>query len=174
VAGILFGLAVSVALLLTGCGGGDGAQPAATEPPPEETPAEPAGEFAIVAGDPGDFDFDLPASVPAGEYEFSLRNESEQPHHAQIFRLEDGVSFEEFEDALLSDAEPGTDFPQAAREMVAGPPTGVLRITSPGEEGPGRGELESGVHAVVCFVSDIRGTGRRHYALGMLAELEVT
>ncbi len=84
------------------------------------------------------------------------------------------MSFEEFEDALLSDAEPGTDFPQAAREMVAGSPTGVLGTTSPGEEGTGRGELESGVHAVVCFLPDIRETGRPHYALGMLAELEVT
>lgn len=167
------GLAVSVALLLTGCGGADEAQPAATGAP-HETPAQSPGEFTIVAGEPREFDFDVPASVPAGEYEFALTNEGKQFHHAQILRLEDGVSFEEFEDALLSGVEPGTDFPEAAREMVVGSPTGVSATVGAGEQGTGRGELESGVHAVVCFLPDVRKTGRPHYTFGMLAGLEVT
>ena len=166
-------IAVTVALLLTGCGGGDPAQPAGTEPTPE-APAQSPGEFTIVAGEPGEFDFDVPASVPAGEYEFTLTNEGEQWHQAQILRLADGVSFEEFEDALLSGVEPGTDFPAAAREMVVGPPTGVPEKASAGEEVTSLGPLEPGVNAVVCFFPDVRKTGRPHYTFGMLAELEVT
>jgi hypothetical protein len=168
-----WGLAVGIPLLITGCGGADEVQPAVTGPP-HETPAQSSGEFVIVAGEPREFAFDFPGSVPAGEYEFTLTNEGKQFHQAQILRLEDGMSFEQFEDALLSGAAPGTDFPEAAREMVVGSPTGVQATTSADEVGTRRGELEPGVHAVVCFLPDVRKTGRPHYTFGMLAELTVT
>lgn len=166
----LFRLAVAVFFLATACAGEEAPRPVETQPPAQTEPAD----LTITATD---FDFALPTSVSAGAYDFTLINRGKQPHHAQFYRLAQGVSFEEFREAVLSNPEFRLDLPV---DLVAGPPTaGVLANVAPGERDNERGELERGVYAVACSVRDIelgtgKGSGSAHHALGMVAEVQVT
>ncbi len=141
------------------------------EPPAQTEPAP----FRITATD---FDFALPSSVSAASYDFTLINRGEQFHHAQFYKMAEGVSFEEFREVLISNPK-SRGLPGDAIDLVDGPPTGLLGEASPDESVKGRGELQRGVYAVVCFLRDLelgtgRGSGKAHHALGMTAEVQVT
>lgn len=158
-------------ILAAACAGEEAARPVETKPPANPDPAH----LAITATD---FDFALPPSVPAGPYEFTLVNRGEQTHNAQLYRLAEGVSFEEFREVLLSNPEFTLQLPEEVLDLVVGAPTGVLTFVSPDAEGTGRGELERGVYAAVCSLPDIepgtgKASGKAHHALGMVAEVQV-
>ena len=159
-------LVAIIFLLIAGCGGGE--SPSETSAPP--SPKEPV-PLEIIASD---FAFDITSPVPAGTYDFTLVNQGEAAHHADFYRLNEGVTFEEFQEALLSSEPAFGGFPAEVGElMVSGSLTRVSRV-GPGESGTGRGELEPGVHAVVCAIDVIKGTTvTPHYALGMMSEVQV-
>lgn len=169
-------------LLASGCTEGDIGEPSEAVPQAAQEPAPPTEpvELVITATE---FAFDLPASLPAGRYDFTLVNHGEQIHHAQVYRLAEGVSFQEVRDGLLSRPEFIVyGLPEEAANLVVPPATGVLGTVSPGEERSGKGELERGTYVVVCLLADLElgaadaGNGKllSHHALGMMAELRVT
>ncbi len=47
-----------------------------------------------------DYAFDSPDTLPAGLVAVRLMNHGREPHHAQLLRLDDGLSFEDFVAAL--------------------------------------------------------------------------
>ena len=166
-------------LLASGCAEGDIGEPSEAVPQAAQEPAPPTEpvELVITATE---FAFDLPASLPAGRYDFTLVNQGEQGHHAQFYKLAEGVSFEAVREAFLARPEFSLDgLPPKAVDLVDPPATGVLGPTLPGETRSGKGALEPGVYAVVCTLSDIEfgtgvSSGTSHHALGMMAELRVT
>ena len=170
------GIAVSTALasmVAAACGGGR----STTAEEPEEPAARPVqeSELSILATD---FAFDTGgvASLPAGRVRFTMTNEGKEPHHAQFLRLGDGVSFEQFEEALdrYTDPDDPSDFPEEVRALFASPQAhGVLSWVSPGEELTPIDEMEPGTYALLCAIKSPE-TGERHYALGMRTGFEVT
>src|SRR5919205_417196 len=52
-----------------------------------------------------DYAFDAPDTLPAGLVTVRLMNHGQEPHHAQLLRLNDGVSFDDFAAALEAEGE---------------------------------------------------------------------
>ena len=109
-----------------------------------------------------DHNYALPKRVRSGWVTIDLKNAGQAPHHAQLVRLNDGVSEAQFEATLKTD-------PQAMLSLVTlagGPgvvdPGGSQRVTV---------YLEPGRYFVLCFVPDDKGTS--HLAHGMIAPLDV-
>jgi hypothetical protein len=125
--------------------------------------AAPAGAPPVVEVDTTDYAFAAPGTLPSGLVTLRLVNRGQEPHHAQLFRLNDGVSFEAFAAAVH-------DGPQRAITLASamgGPgtidPNGAEDVTA---------ELAPGTYALVCFVPGPDGVP--HVAHGMLQPLQVT
>jgi hypothetical protein len=132
-----------------------------TAPPaPTATPAPAAQSITIAASD---YTFSTPETLPAGLTTIRLTNSGQEPHHAQLLRLNDGVSFDQFTAALQQEGE------------------GALRLVS-GEGGPGaidpQGnsevtlDLKPGTYALACFIAGPDGVP--HLMKGMLKPIQVT
>jgi hypothetical protein len=110
-----------------------------------------------------DYAFDAPDTIPSGLVTIRLMNHGQEPHHAQLLRMNDGVSFGEFGAALQSEGE------------------SVLRLTTltggAGAPNPSRSDevtlnLTPGQYAIACFIASADGVP--HLAKGMLKPLTVT
>lgn len=148
---------VAALLVIPACGG----EPSTAR---EVDTAPTAIEVRIVATD---FAFELsPESIPAGVVETTLVNQGQEPHQAGYYRLNDGVTYEDFVAAVIKD---DSMIPQLAR----GGGWGHMRPLSSGDSGVRPGdELEPGNYAVMCSIRDPE-TGKNHYELGMIAQLTV-
>jgi hypothetical protein len=165
--------AALASMVTAACGGG--AQPGGQNREEPERPPVQESELSITASD---FAFDTGGvtSLPAGRVEFTMTNEGKEPHHAQLIKLTDGVTFEQFEEALDTsyDVDDPADYPDEALALMASPRGyGVLSWVSPGEELTPTDELEPGTYALLCAIESPE-TGERHYALGMRMAFEVT
>ena len=109
-----------------------------------------------------DYSYETPVQVEAGLVSITLENEGQEPHHVQLFRLNDGVSPEQFLAALQQD-------PAAALSLGswAGGP-GVVDFGGRQEVAM---ELTAGAYMLLCFVPSPDGVP--HLAKGMVASLEV-
>jgi hypothetical protein len=110
-----------------------------------------------------DYAFEAPDVLPSGLVTVRLMNHGQEPHHAQLLRLNDGVSFDQFAAALQSEGE------------------GALRMTTisggPGAVDPLKSsevtlDLSPGSYALACFITSPDGVP--HLAKGMLKPLTVT
>lgn len=117
------------------------------------------------AGDEMEYHFDLPAEVVAGPTRLTIRNEGSEPHHAQVFRLDDGATVDHLAAALADGG------PPAAEEH--GTFLGGTGLVSPGEESRADAliDLAPGQYALICFVDDPAGVP--HVAHGMLQPFSV-
>lgn len=109
-----------------------------------------------------DHAFEVPAQVEAGLVSINLINEGQEPHHAQLFRLNDGVTQEQFQDALQQS-------PDAAFGLIT--MTGGAGVVDPGLSQQVIVELTPGQYVLVCFVPGHDGVP--HLAKGMMASMEV-
>jgi hypothetical protein len=146
--------AAAVALVL-------GCQTAAPAP----TPTAPSAAAAAhtVELDASDYAFNAPETLSAGLTTIRLVNHGLEPHHGQLLRLNEGVTFEQFTAALQQEGE------------------GALRLTS-GEGGPGAADphgssevtldLKPGIYALACFIAGPDGVP--HLMKGMLKPIQVT
>jgi uncharacterized cupredoxin-like copper-binding protein len=109
-----------------------------------------------------DYSFEAPAQIEAGLVSITMQNEGQEPHHAQLVRLKDGVTTEQFQAALQQS-------PEAVMPLVsfAGGP-GVI---PPGQSQQVDVELKPGHYFLLCLVPDADGIP--HLAKGMLAPMEV-
>lgn len=109
-----------------------------------------------------DYKFEVPAQVEAGLVKLALVNDGQEPHHAQLVRLNDGVTFEQFETALhenVGTALPLVTQPGGAAPIDSGATTSVFVNLTPGN------------YAVLCFIPSPDGT--EHFAKGMITPLTV-
>jgi hypothetical protein len=110
-----------------------------------------------------DYAFEAPDVLPSGLVTVRLMNHGQEPHHAQLLRLNDGVTFDQFATALHTEGE------------------GALRMATisggPGALGPLKSaevtlDLTTGSYVLACFIASPDGVP--HLAKGMLKPLTVT
>jgi hypothetical protein len=109
-----------------------------------------------------DFAFEAPAEAPAGLITFSFKNEGAAVHHAQVARLNAGVTFEQ----LMAAFEQGET---AALPLFT--PVGGPSLTDPGQTSRVALDLKPGAYALLCLVPDQDGVP--HLAHGMARPLTI-
>lgn len=138
------------------------------------TEAEPAAvqQVSIEAsssteGDARTYAFSAPEGLTAGAAQFNLVNNGEEPHHAQLVRVNDDATLEDVRAALQSD-NPVPALLQVAT-FVGG--TGVTDPMGGESSADAVVELTEGTYVLVCFIENARGVP--HVAAGMFQPFEV-
>lgn len=137
----------------------------------EGSPDEQAAELATLEvtahddGQAGGYGFDVPASVEAGPTRISFENEGTEPHHAQLFRLNEGSTFDDLTDRLAV-----SEFAM----FEVGSVEGGTGTTDPGTSAQAEGlvDLSEGTYVFLCFIPNRNGVP--HVAEGMAQPFEVT
>lgn len=170
---LLAALALLASLALTACGDSDDSHAAeieATATPASTAAASPTQDEAGVRSAPArleidaaDFRFTSLDEIPAGWVEVTFTNSGSEPHHAQFARLNEGVTLDQFEAALIEDE-------VAAMELVT--LTGGPAVVDPGGEGSVLLNLPAGDYALICLVPS--PDGHTHLEKGMIKSLIVT
>ena len=112
-----------------------------------------------------DFSFEAPAQIPAGLTTLHLMNEGKELHQAQIIKLTEGKTFDDFT-AAMKVMKPGTP-PPSWIVALGGP-----NATPPGGTAAATSTLEPGNYALVCFIPSTNGVP--HAMKGMTRGLVVT
>lgn len=157
-------MVVSVGLvLLLACGGDDPAGDASTG---EQTSnAEPV----VVQATAVDFGYMFDQeSYPQGEIQISLSNEGEQPHQSVLYKLNDGVDFNDYRAAVMADQSQAPQLSVAVAE-------GVRKAIGPGKTDLSTPyEAEPGTYVLICWLPDqTLDTNKNHAELGMIGSFEV-
>lgn len=138
-----------------------------------------AGELTLV-GDSGAEIPDASAEITAKDYSFDLdgleagantvefANEGKQIHHALLFPVAAGKTFDEAKAAFLSE-EPPEGPPPVDFEKAVG-----TAVVNPGQRIVATMNLQKGTYVVVCFMPDKGTAGPPHLTKGMLTELKVS
>jgi hypothetical protein len=106
---------------------------------------------------------DTHGTVPAGLVKIRFRNLGTMDHQAQLFRLNDGVSWTKF----LTDLHGPNPFVALFGDSAA---AGGAAVIHAGGDQTVYEAVQGGTYAVICLVSD---NGVPHFDLGMIAELAV-
>lgn len=130
------------------------------------SPSTPIGQRAIatITIKAMDFAYTQPETVPAGLIDITFVNNGTQPHQAQLARLNDGVTFAQFQ-AALTQRGPGAAL---ALATLYGGPNAIL----PGSRQEVILNLSAGQYASICFVAGRDNVP--HYMKGMLQSFVVT
>jgi len=147
-------LTLALAVSLTACAGDDD-----TGNEPDETAKADAPRVVIQAED---FKFTVPDGITAGLTEIVLQNNGAEPHHAQLARLNDGVTLEQFQGALQQG-------PDAALPLVA--MAGGAMTAAPGAESSAIVPLAEGRYVALCFIDGADHVP--HLAKGMVQPFTV-
>lgn len=112
-----------------------------------------------------EYGFDV-KDLTAGNHKLEFQNTGDEIHHAQLFPIAEGATFEDAKAAFLSDEEPTgpppVDFEGGVGTMVlAKGQKQVVDVT-----------LKKGSYIVLCFLTDKAG-GPPHFTKGMLQEVTV-
>jgi hypothetical protein len=106
---------------------------------------------------------DTHGTVAAGLVKIRFKNRGTMDHQAQLFRLNDGVSWTKF----LTDLHSSNPFVALFGDSAA---AGGAAVVHAGGDQTVWQALQGGTYAVICLVSD---NGVPHFDLGMVAELTV-
>jgi hypothetical protein len=152
------------------------APPTPTQVPPTAIPTaapttEPAATAQPVAAatlpevkiDAADFSYSAPEKIPAGWVRVTMTNTGQEPHHVQFLRLNDGVTFQQFEKAFEEAEGPAL----ALTRQVGG-----VGAVHPGGAASAVLDLPAGDYALVCFIPS-PGDGIAHHKKGMIKTLTV-
>lgn len=134
-------------------------QPSGESPTTVETAVTTPALFEIITKDHA---FEAVSAIEAGWVTIKSKNEGAEPHHVQLLRLNEGVTFEAFVGALQQGIEAGMPL-----VTLAGGP-GPLE---PGDEQMVTVELTPGEYVLICLLPDANGVP--HVAHGMVAPLSV-
>src|SRR5262245_44954476 len=110
-----------------------------------------------------DYAFEAPDVLTAGLVTLRLMNHGQEPHHAQLLRLNDDVTFDQFAAALQTEGE-------GALRLAA--LTGGPGAVSPLNSGEVTVDLKAGSYVLACFIASPDGVP--HLAKGMLKPMSVT
>jgi hypothetical protein len=123
-----------------------------------ETTPPPKPDMALMLND---YEFKLPARVPAGRHIVSVRNYAAQPHELIVFRLLPGRTKQDLLDWFGAMNQP--------------PPAAVMGGVSPMSQGLANLmhiDLASGTYVLVCFVPDAKDH-KPHLSHGMIQAFTV-
>lgn len=123
----------------------------------------PAEAHPVITVRATDFAFEIPATIRAGFVAVDLVNAGAEPHHAQLMRLNEGVTPAQFQEALQK----GPEAALPLVTLVGGP--GV--VATRGRQRVSL-DLVPGTYVIACFVESPDGTP--HVAKGMLSIFTVT
>ena len=136
---------------------------------PREGPAIPT-----IAINAADYTFTAPDSISGGLVRLMLTNTGKEEHHAQLFRLNDGVTLQRFQSAAESaiKALPEKGEVVFLDILALGTLEGGPASIPPGETTESIVNLKPGQYVVVCFVTGADGVP--HAGKGMVKPLTVT
>lgn len=109
-----------------------------------------------------DFSYEGPSKLNAGLNTIKLTNDGQEMHHAQLARLNDGVTMEQLQQALQTDE-------NAALGMVT--LVGGPGVIDPGQSTEVTLNLAPGQYLMLCFIPSADGVP--HMAKGMIGTFEV-
>jgi uncharacterized cupredoxin-like copper-binding protein len=137
------------------------AQPQATQAPAAtEVPEnEPVSEISI---DAADYSYEAVEAVSNGWVRVNLTNSGTEVHHVQFLRMNDGVTFEQFQEALQQGEGPALALVKHMGGIGAIAPTGSAQAVL---------DLPAGNYVILCFVAS--ADHAPHFAKGMIKTLEV-
>lgn len=127
----------------------------------EASPATSNEVVVTVTAD--DFSFDIPETIPAGYVTVTMENVGAEPHHAQIVKLNEGISPD---DAIAALNENGPLGALQSGMFVGGPGTSSAGISASVIL-----DLEQGDYLLICFLRSPDGTP--HYTQGMVTSFTV-
>jgi uncharacterized cupredoxin-like copper-binding protein len=137
--------------------------PQAAQPTVEVEVAEEMTSIAEVEIDAADFSFTAPDTISAGWVRVKLTNSGAEPHHVQFMRLNDGVTYEQFGQALMEGEGPALALVKqmggVGPIVPSGSASAVLNLT------PGN-------YALMCFIPS-EADQVPHLAKGMIKNLTV-
>jgi len=137
------------------------------KPKPTDAPSEPTADAAVlpeIAIDAADYSYTAPETVNAGWVRVNLTNSGQEPHHVQFLRLNDGVTAQQFEDALEQAEGPAL----AMTKQVGG--VGAIH---PGGSAQAVINLPAGEYVILCFIPS-PADQTAHHAKGMIKSLTVS
>ena len=110
-----------------------------------------------------EYAFDNPAEIDAGLSSIQLVNQGQELHHAQLVRLNDGVSMDEFQAAMQAEDE----------ELMLSMITlhGGVGLLAPGGSGSVLMDLKEGQYLLLDFIPDAEGVP--NLAKGMVSHMVV-
>ncbi len=126
------------------------------------TSTAPAAQIPEITIKADDYSFDASDRIEAGLVKVNLVNNGQEPHHAQLVRLNEGVTLDQFQAALQEGGEGA--FPLIA--FVGGP-----GLDDPGLDSQVTLDLAPGQYILLCFVPSHDGVP--HLAKGMVRPIEV-
>lgn len=126
------------------------------------TRTAPAAQIPEITIHAADYSFDAPDQIEAGLVKVKLVNNGQEPHHAQMVRLNDGVTLEQFQTAMQGG--PEAAFPLIS--FVGGP-----GLVDPGLDSQVTLDLIPGQYVLLCFVPSHDGVP--HLAKGMVRPIKV-
>lgn len=160
-------LLFSLMLLLAACSAPAAAPaaPTAAAQPTQAPTAAPAASAALseIKIDAADFAYHAPEKISAGWVKVNLTNSGAEPHHVQFFRLNDGVTLEQFQAAMQQGEGPALALVSQVGGVGAIAPTGAAAAIL---------NLPAGSYVILCLVPS-PSDHVPHVAKGMLASLTV-
>lgn len=147
----------------------DGQPPVASFQVAAEDDREANPPKADVQVDLVDFNFALPAEIPAGPQTWEIENKGQQWHEMIIVKLNPGVTVEDIMAMMAAGegSEEGSQEPPPFEDVAFWAPM------SPGERAWATLDLEPGTYTALCFLPDF-ATGMSHLDHGMVRTLTVT
>ena len=155
----LSGAALVATGALAGCNSDRPSMKAQTSSATADAPSHAPTIVTVTAND---FSFEAPGQIPAGAVTVRLVNNGKELHHAQMIRIEDGKTMDDFAKALKN---PGP--PPSWVKFVGGP-----NAVAPGKETHATSVLTPGLYAYLCFVPSPDRV--IHASKGMVRPFEVT
>ncbi|MCC7077076.1 MAG: hypothetical protein IT198_08120 [Acidimicrobiia bacterium] len=146
------------AVLIVACG------ESTTSSTPTTKGAAEGDEASTLTIDAADFTFDLPETFTPGWTTITLENSGEEPHQANILKMNDGVTKEQIEAALADET-------GAALLSLVTPVGGPNNVVS-GESQSVVVNLTEGDYVLLCFTAGSDGVP--HIAKGMVGYMTVT
>jgi hypothetical protein len=131
---------------------------------PIGTPAAKAATAPrVVEWQARDYSYEAPETLQSGWVTIRMRNHGPEPHHGQLLRMNDGVTFDAFSQALQQEGESALRL----ATLVGGPAVVDAHRTDEVTV-----HLAPGTYAIACFVPSPDGVP--HLAKGMLEPVQVT
>lgn len=164
--GIAVGLALTVPLGLTACGG-DSSEEAGGNATEQSAAAPEPTNLPITTSEVGEdrFNTEAPASIKGGLVKIVFENAGKMPHEAQLLRVDEGHTIQEAIEIITSEDEKTPEWIHGA---------GGVGLTPPGQQGTTYINLPPGDYGVISLGAGGDEDAPPPATRGALAEFEVT